>query len=213
MAQLKDTTIDGKLTILNNNIHLDNGNVLYGMSTDGADRSLVQLNASNQYVFGYGGYANNEGASYFDGNNVNIRSKNGIAITSPTAGLTARQYGVNKVLWSGGYQMTAGHTISLSEAVKAQPHGIVLIWSAYSSSTVQNWGFTTTFIPKYLVEAHEGGGLDCPLIRQSFGKVGSKYLYVSNTQITGHANNNATGTANGVTYDNSYFVLRYVIGV
>lgn len=30
---------------------------------------------------------------------------------------------------------------------------------------------------------------------------------------TGHADNSATGTASGITYDNSSFVLRYVIGV
>lgn len=42
----------------------------------------------------------------------------------------------------------------------------------------------------------------------------SKYLYFTDTTITGHANNIATGTgANGIKYSNNMFVLRYVIGV
>ena len=213
MAQLKDTTINGKLTVNGDDMFFDNGYGVYGTNTDGQTRLLAEYNVNNCAMFGYGGYINNEGKTYLDGNELYIRSKGGIYIYDPDAGLSGRAYGQNKVLWSGGYMMTAGHTVTLSEAVKAQPNGIVLIWSAYSSSTVQNFGFTTTFIPKYFVEAHPGAGVDCPLIRQSFGKVGSKYLYVNNTQITGQANNNATGTANGVTYDNSYFVLRYVIGV
>lgn len=218
MAQLKQTSIDGALTV-NNNIYIDNGNAIYSTNTAGENRSMIQLNASNQSVFGYGGYSNGEGASYFDGNEVNIRSKNGIAITSPVAGLTARQYGVNKVLWdgsslsSGGYYMTEGHKVTLSEAVTAQPNGIVLVWSAYTDGTAQNYGFETNFIPKHYVKAHAGCGMDFPLFRQCFSKAACKYLYINNTSISGHANNDATGTANGITYDNSYFVLRYVIGV
>ena len=216
MAQLKETTIDGKLTILNNNLYLDNGNSIFGLNSNGENRSLVQMNVSNQSVFGYGGYSNNEGASYFDGNNVNIRSKNGIYITSPNAGLNAREYGINKVLWSGGYYMTEGHTINLSESVLAQPTGIVLVWSAYADGGVQNWGFTTTFIPKHLVQTHgsgAGAGVDCPLIRQAMSRIGCKYLYIAPTQIKGHARNSEAATVNGVTYNNAYWVLRYVIGV
>ena len=72
MAQLKDTTIDGSLTLLNDNLYIDNGNSIFGLNSNGENRSLVQMNVSNQSVFGYGGYSNNEGASYYDGNNVNI---------------------------------------------------------------------------------------------------------------------------------------------
>ena len=46
-----------------------------------------------------------------------------------------------------------------------------------------------------------------------FGAIATKYLYVNDAYITGHADNNATGTANGITYNNAGFVLRYVIGV
>lgn len=212
MAQLKQTSIDGTLTV-NNDIYIDNGCALYSVNTNGENRSLVQLNAHNHSVFGYGGYANNEGASYFDGNDVNIRSKGGIYMTSPDAGLNARAYGENKILWSGTYYMTETHKITLSEPILAQPHGIILVWSAYTDSTAQNYGFETHFIPKYYAKAHAGCGMDFPLFRQCFSRAGCKYLYVNNDTISGHANNDASGTANGITYDNSYWVLRYVIGV
>lgn len=68
---------------LNGNCYMKNGKALFGANTDGADRLLVQLNASNQMFFGYGGYSNNEGESFFDGNVVNIRSKGNINVTCP----------------------------------------------------------------------------------------------------------------------------------
>jgi hypothetical protein len=46
-----------------------------------------------------------------------------------------------------------------------------------------------------------------------FAVVATKYLYINNDRITGHADNNLTGTANGITFNNAGFVLRYVIGV
>lgn len=199
--------------VLNGPIVLKNGSILYGQTTGGVDRSLVQLNASNQAVFGYGGYNASEGASYFDGNAVNIRSKGAVAITSPTAGLNARQYGVNKVLWTGGYYMTAGHTVTLSEGISAQPHGIVLVWSQISDGSSVNSNFVYHFIPKQHVTSFAGSGVDVHLSNSSFTKIASKYIYVNNTTITGHENNNKTGTTSDVTYDNSFWVLRQVIGV
>ncbi len=216
MAQLKDTTIDGDLNV-NQNIFLDNAKILYGKNTDGATRSLIQLNASNQAVFGYGGYNNNEGASYYDGNNVNIRSKNGIAITSPTAGLTARQYGVNKVLWSGGYYMTDTHKITLSETVSAQPNGIVLVWSLYSNGAAENAGFNYIFVPKEHITSFAGCGVSCFLTGYAnttgTSALGFKYVYVNNDSIVGNKNNSYAGESNGLTLGSNKFVLRQVIGV
>lgn len=203
---------DSKIAI-NGNAYMKNGNGLYFANSSGADRLLVQLNSSNQAVFGYGGYANNEGASCFDGNSVNIRSKGAIAITSPTAGLTARHYGVNKVLWSGAYFMTAGHTINLSESVSAQPNGISLVFSCYSSGAAQNYWFCDFFVPKAVVASHNGSGHEFILGTNTFGTVAGKYLYIHNDTITGADTNDDTGTASGISYKNNQFVLRYVIGV
>ena len=47
-----------------------------------------------------------------------------------------------------------------------------------------------------------------------FGVMGAKYLYLHDTEITGNADNNKSGTAfSGITYNNAGYVLRYVIGV
>ena len=47
----------------------------------------------------------------------------------------------------------------------------------------------------------------------TFGVIASKYLYIHDDKITGSDSNNKSGTANGITYNNAGFVLRYVIGV
>ena len=47
------------------------------------------------------------------------------------------------------------------------------------------------------------------------GVVATKYVYVSDTSLTGHSSNNieATAKSNGITTAPRNFVLRYVIGV
>ena len=219
MAQLKDTTINGNLDV-SEHIFLENGKIIYGKTTNGENRSMVQFNGNNQAVFGYGGYNNSEGASYFDGNNVNIRSKNGIYMTSPNAGLTAREYGVNKVLWTGGdggYYMTDTHRISLSENVSAQPNGIVLVWSMYTNGNAENSAFNYTFVPKQHITSFGGCGVSCFLTgyANSTGTnaLGFKYVYVNNNSIVGNVRNNYAGESNGLTLANNRFVLRQVIGV
>lgn len=121
----------------------------------------------------------------------------------------------NTLLWSGGMYMQASHTISLSEAITKQPSGIVLVFSRYSDSTVQNYHWQTEFIPKWFVENDGGGGYTVLLSDDaSFSLIASKYLYIDDTEIRGHANNVASGTgACGVTYNNKGYVLRAVIGV
>lgn len=46
-----------------------------------------------------------------------------------------------------------------------------------------------------------------------FDVMASKYVYVSDNKVSGFAHNNSSGTNNGITYDNSRFVLRYIIGI
>lgn len=117
----------------------------------------------------------------------------------------------SKVLWSGGYYMTAGHTITLSEAVSKQPSGIVLVFSKYTDGASKNEQFSSFFIPKYLVSIHPGCGHDFKL--GGVWNAAAKYLYIHDEQIVGHDKNNQTVTVGGITYTNNDFVLRYVIGV
>lgn len=121
----------------------------------------------------------------------------------------------NKVLWSGGWYMTSGHTATLSESISSQANGIVLVFSRYSSSTAQNYNFNTIFIPKSQVVNHSGAGHSFIMTTDgTFSVMASKYLYINDTSIVGNDNNDKTGTgASGIVYTNNGFVLRYVIGV
>lgn len=110
----------------------------------------------------------------------------------------------NKVLWSGALFMQAGQVVTLSERVEDQQNGIALFWSGYTPGTLQNYGLQTTIVPKRLVEAAPGSGVECVLSRDSH--IFKKYVYVNQTTVTGHAQN-AGGSA-----PQNLAVLREVIG-
>lgn len=113
------------------------------------------------------------------------------------------------VLWSGELPMAAEHAITLAESISAQQKGIVLIFSKAN----ENNQFYSFFIPKYVVASHSSAGHQFMMTGGLFEEITTKYLYITDTQITGHDNNEATGTANGITYNNAAFVLKYVVGV
>ena len=124
--------------------------------------------------------------------------------------------GKGKLLWTGGMYMTEGHKITLSEPVSAQPSGIVLVFSRYANGAVADTNFNNFFISKAVVREKPGiGHMFALFATPTFEMAAGKYLYINDTTITGHANNDATGTSatTGITYANNAFVLRYVIGV
>ena len=122
--------------------------------------------------------------------------------------------GSGRVLWSGGKYMTAEHIETLAEPVSAQPSGIVLVFSEYVDGEAKNQSFHRFFVDKTSVALESGVGCVFQMSTSNLAYFATKYLYISDTRITGHANNNTTGTgACGITYTNNRFVLRYVIGV
>lgn len=136
--------------------------------------------------------------------------------TSLSPAAEKKVYHEQKILWEGGMYMTASHTANLSEAVSEQPNGIVLVFSKYDASTgtVSENNFNSFFVPKIFVTTHKGYGNAFTMMDINFGQICHKYLYINDTYITGHANNNATGTGtSGITYANNKYVLRYVYGV
>lgn len=119
-----------------------------------------------------------------------------------------------RILWEGGKFMTADHTIELSQPISQQDTGVVLVFSRYENGAAQDTNFSCHFVPKQFVAVKAGYGSTFTMQTSQFGVVASKYLYISDGQITGHAANGATGTAaSGITYTNNGFVLRYVLGV
>lgn len=132
---------------------------------------------------------------------------------SLTPAAEKKVYHEQKILWEGGMYMTAGHTANLSEPVSEQANGIVLMFSKYEGGVLEN-NYNSFFIPKILVTTHKGYGHAFTMMDTNFGQVCHKYLYINDEYITGHANNNATGTGtSGIKYANNKYVLRYVYGV
>lgn len=120
-----------------------------------------------------------------------------------------------KLLWQGGYYMSASQTVTLPEPVSAQNNGIVLVFSRYSSSTVRDYHFNHAFVHKMFVKLHPGVGSSFTMTTDgSFSVMATKYLYIHDDRIDGNAINEAAGTGtSGIKYENNGFVLRYVIGV
>lgn len=122
----------------------------------------------------------------------------------------------NKVLWSNsGVYMNGSQTATLSEAVSAQPTGIVIMFSPYSSGTGQNWDWHRFFIPKSHVANHNDQSMEFTMSNVWFDSFGAKILYISDTKIRGHDGNQqgSTTAGSGVKYQNNNYVMRYVIGV
>ena len=119
----------------------------------------------------------------------------------------------NKILAAPGYYMTDAQTVTLSEPISAQPHGVVLAWSAIYDGIIYDYDWIYTFIPKRHVAAYSGTGIQCQLSHAASYWVGGKYLYVSDTSITGHKGNTYASNSSPINFNNAYWVLRHVIGV
>lgn len=127
--------------------------------------------------------------------------------------------GAGKVLWSGITPLSDSNTITLSEAISAQQSGIVVVFNPYTStSSALTYGFICHFIPKQLLTSvvpsvNSVLGVTVVLAEGKFSSVATKFLRITDTTINGSADNTASGTANGITYNNNRYALRYVIGV
>ncbi|MCM1115671.1 MAG: hypothetical protein NC397_09265 [Clostridium sp.] len=124
------------------------------------------------------------------------------------------------ILWQGAQQMDAteradfinGGTIGDPARASEMTNGIVLVFSRYNDGALDQC-MRSFFIPKQEIALFNGKGYTFDLYRANFATVGTKYLYIYDDHIAGYADNTASGTTNGVTYNNKSFVLRYVLGV
>lgn len=186
----------GKTVLRNNG---DNNNII--LSSDGAtDGVFIRPN----------GTGSNEGQAIF--------KKNGELSLAGGLSVNGMEFGKNKVLWSGGYIMSSGHTITLSEPVSEQVSGIILVFSQYNVSTGEavNSNFSYHFVPKQIVALHGGASSTFFMSRVNFSFMACKVLYIGDTQIKGHDLNQSidiVDSTTGFEYANTSYVLRYVIGV
>lgn len=205
-------TVENNLSI-HGAIQMDTSEAIRGLNP-ATGNYVVAFQAQNDggnTTVGFGNYHAGSGDTEIYGNGLSLFSKTDIRVTSPTAGLTSRQYGVNKVLWAGAMYMNASQTATLNEAVTAQPNGIVLLWSRYSGGQV-NDGWSAFFVPKAMMP--EAGGyyrLHCSAMSPWWNM--AKVVTVQDTQVVGYAVNEGSQTNSPVTWNASNFVLRYVIGV
>jgi hypothetical protein len=166
---------------------------------------LVGQTLDGNTSIGYGNYYEQSGSTNIYGDSITM--------TSRTAGLNEREYGVNKILWEGNLHMNGTQTITLLDTVFHQPNGIALVWSEYDSANnvVKNQGFITHFIPKILIALQPERFHSFPFMIWSHQtKQFAKGLYISDGSITGHSIN--TDSSDPAAPVNSY-ILRYVIGV
>ena len=172
-------------------------------------RNLTSANGHGGYIdFHYNGSTSDYTSRIIEHSEgwININAKNGVLANG--INLTA-----SRVLWSGALWMNAGHTITFAEKISQQSHGAVFAFSPYSDGTALNSDFNFFFVPKAHITYHSGCGVDFLMKSGVFSRVGAKYIYVADNRATGHELNETAGTANGITYDNTKWVLRYVIGV
>ena len=117
----------------------------------------------------------------------------------------------NKVLWTGEHYMIEDQKITIP-SINSQPNGIILVFSLYSDSSPVNAVFNAFVVHKSTI-TNSKKGFNFLMTNASLAYFSTKYLYISDTMIQGDDTNSKTATApSGVTYDNSKFVLRYVIG-
>lgn len=116
-----------------------------------------------------------------------------------------------KILWDNYMYMNSSQKAYLSEKISEQTNGIVLVFCGYSNGKPKTWNTTCRFIPKEKARLFNGAGGFIPMGGLE-GISGYKYLYIYDDRIEGN-DKNQQSISNGITYNNSDYVLRYVIGV
>lgn len=116
------------------------------------------------------------------------------------------------ILFDGAYYMNANQTIQLSKKVSEQTTGIALVFYPYEKGSAGKYEIKTAVVHKFAISTAEGAGHMFEMGSVTFGKMARKYLYIYDDCIKGNDNNVASGTQNGVKYNNANYVLRFVIG-
>lgn len=129
----------------------------------------------------------------------------------------------NTMLWSGYNFLTSeGNKIAkidLGKKISEQNIGIVLVFapctltSTGGFDSVTPYFYQSFFIPKDFIPSSDCKIMSFGLHYEKFNLNGNKILKIYNDKIEGYTTNNASGTSNGITYNNKRFVLIKVYGV
>ena len=178
----------GKTGIQMNNSDISGLNGIY-FSNDVMDnngeglhfiKSGKEVNSSNKKDYDYmymrdgGFYVNHDGTPIFK-------------VTD-----NGRMYYPATMLWSGGWFMSQTQTITPSKPLSECRNGWVLLWSKYYNGTSEDTDWGETYISKTF-QTTASGKLYRTVNIGFQGKVYSKLLYVTDTQITGHERNSQAG--------------------
>lgn len=113
------------------------------------------------------------------------------------------------LLWQGNSLFTEASQITIPSVAK-QRNGLVFVFARNG-----DYNFMSYFVPKELVANVSNASVTFPLCTSLFDYIGQKTLYITDTTVKGHTDNDATGknATSGITYHNEAFFLRYVYGV
>lgn len=189
------------------NMYMDNDKAIYSGSSDRTKwYSMVELNTSDTFHFGYGGYNNNFGNTYYNGNAVKIRSRSDIDMVSENSG-------IDMVANNGTTNLTSANlTLKTSGDITMYPKGgttdYQLYYAAgrsinyhfYSGAFVSNSSKSVYFTihlsrplvnsPSITVGSYSSGGF---IVRQNgkylFGSASGTYKKPSSYTVVGFTNN------------------------
>ena len=192
---------------LDSNIVLDNNMAIVGADVNGDEvNALIPCDGIGNTVLGFGNYQAERGETLIYGNNINMLANQSVSINGRNVG--------NRILWEGSNLMGDGAQIDLSSPISEQLNGIVLVFSLYRNNAAEDVSINTQFISRQEVELLEGAPHFFFLgVNAGLSIIGSKYLYIYDNRIVGHSGNTINGNNSGITFNNSNYVLRYVIGV
>lgn len=122
--------------------------------------------------------------------------------------------GIEKI-WDGnietttsGLYMSNSQTINLSKKISDCLKGITLVWYGYDPINMTR---VNTVVSKQFISKEDiANNINHHVTTMAFIKythVGTKLVIVYDDRIDGHISNVQNGTANGITYENTYFVL------
>lgn len=188
-------------------VNFDYQKQIQGTMYDGTQIEAINFNGAYGDLRIGTGYIDNGKDTMIFGKEVRVIADDGLTING-------MQLAKNKVLWSGGLLMGNGANAALSESISDQANGIVLVFSLYRNNAPEDVSLNSFFISKEEVRLFPGKPHTFLMgINAGFSTIAAKYIYIYDSALIGDTSNTSSGSNSGITFNNSMFVLRYVIGV